>query len=89
MRQVRKGARARVQGCGLARAALYALLPKNVLLSCPTAAHLQVSKTVLRRCMRVLPALRDKLVGAFAAFVVRIQEEHAQVIKDSLNLLLR
>ncbi len=44
---------------------------------------------MLRRCMRVLPALRDKLVGAFAAFVVRIQEEHAQVIKDSLDLLLR
>ena len=49
----------------------------------------QVSKTVLRRCMRVLPALRDKLIGAFAAFVVRIQEDHAQVIKESLDLLLR
>ena len=49
----------------------------------------QVSKTVLRRCMRTLPALRDKLMGAFAAFVVRIQEDHAPVIKDSLELLLR
>lgn len=39
--------------------------------------------------MRSLPALRDKLVGAFAGFVVRIQEEHADVIKDSLALLLR
>lgn len=48
----------------------------------------QVSQTVLRRCMRSLPALRDKLVGAFAGFVVRIQEEHAEVIKDSLALLL-
>lgn len=55
----------------------------------PLPSPKQVSKTVLRRCMRVLPALRDKLIGAFAAFVVRIQEDHAQVIKDSLDLLLR
>ncbi|KAL4434374.1 hypothetical protein ABPG75_000815 [Micractinium tetrahymenae] len=48
----------------------------------------QVSQTVLRRCMRSLPGLRDKLVGAFAGFVVRIQEEHADVIKESLALLL-
>jgi hypothetical protein len=34
---------------------------------------MQVSTTVLRRVVRCLPALRDKLVGAFAAFVVRIQ----------------
>ena len=33
----------------------------------------QVSTTVLRRVVRALPGLRDKLVGAFAAFVVRIQ----------------
>lgn len=50
---------------------------------------MQASQTVLRRCMRSLPALRDKLVGAFAGFVVRIQEEHADVTKDSLALLLR
>ena len=119
---------------------------------------MQVSNTVLRRCIRTLPGLRDKLVGrggggggatqrgsarplctpctlrlplalcpvpwafvhppkphchcppillrltllaillcvlntpqvgAFAAFVVRIQEDHADVVKDSLALLLR
>ncbi|KAL4428595.1 hypothetical protein ABPG77_008907 [Micractinium sp. CCAP 211/92] len=52
------------------------------------ASMRQASQTVLRRCMRSLPALRDKLVGAFAGFVVRIQEEHADVTKDSLALLL-
>ncbi|PSC67904.1 furry homolog-like [Micractinium conductrix] len=48
----------------------------------------QVSNTVLRRCMRCLPALRDKLVGAFAGFVVRIGEDYPEVVKDSLALLL-
>lgn len=48
----------------------------------------QVSTTVLRRVVRALPGLRDKLVGAFAAFVVRIQEDYPEVIKDSLLLLL-
>jgi hypothetical protein len=39
--------------------------------------------------MRSLPGLRDKMVAAFAAFVVRIQEDYPEVIKDSLALLLR
>ncbi|KAI3439023.1 hypothetical protein D9Q98_001435 [Chlorella vulgaris] len=52
------------------------------------ASMRQVSQTVLRRCMRSLPGLRDKMVAAFAAFVVRIQEDYPEVIKDSLALLL-
>jgi hypothetical protein len=39
--------------------------------------------------MRCLPGLRDKMAGAFAAFVVRIQEDYPEVVKDSLALLLR
>lgn len=39
--------------------------------------------------MRTLPALRPKLVAAFAAFVVRIGEDHSEVAKESLGLLLR
>ena len=51
---------------------------------------MQVSQSVLRRCLRCLPARRDALVGAFASFVARIQEEsHPEVVKDSLALLLR
>lgn len=61
-------------------------MPQQLMHSC---APVQVSNTVLRRCIRTLPPLRDKLVGAFAAFVVRIQEDHTDVIKDSLGLLLR
>ena len=49
----------------------------------------QVSNTVLRRCMRCLPGLRDKMAGAFATFVVHIQEDYPEVVKDSLALLLR
>ena len=55
----------------------------------PLSPPTQVSTTVLRRCMRTLPGLRNRLVGAFAAFVARIQEDYSEVVKDSLALLLR
>lgn len=42
----------------------------------------------LHRCMVALPAMRDSLVGGMATFIVRLQEEHADVVKDSLVLLL-
>jgi hypothetical protein len=47
-----------------------------------------VSQTVLRRCVRALPPLRDRLVGAFAGFAARIQEDYPEVVKASLGLLL-
>ncbi len=42
----------------------------------------------LRRCMVALPLMRDALVGGMATFIVRLQEEFIDVIKDSLRLLL-
>jgi hypothetical protein len=42
----------------------------------------------LRRCMVALPRMRDALVGGMATFIVRLQEEFTDVIKDSLRLLL-
>jgi hypothetical protein len=64
-------------------------LPCLPVLAAVPALPVQVSHTVLRRCMRCLPGLRDKMTGAFAAFVVRIQEDYPEVVKDSLALLLR
>ena len=48
----------------------------------------QVATTVLKRCMKALPGLRDVLVGSMATFAVRLPEDHADVIHDSLGLLL-
>ncbi|KAH7623253.1 hypothetical protein Ndes2526B_g01675 [Nannochloris sp. 'desiccata'] len=42
----------------------------------------------VRRCMVALPLMRDALVGGMATFIVRLQEEFTDVIKDSLRLLL-
>lgn len=48
----------------------------------------QVSTKVLHRCMHALPALRDPILGGVAMFVARLPEEHVEVVRESLGLLL-
>ena len=42
----------------------------------------------VHRCMAALPAQRDSLVGGMATFIIRLQEEYVDVIKEELGLLL-
>lgn len=48
----------------------------------------KVSQTVLRRCMRAMPNLRDALIGSLVTVTLRVQEELTDIISDSLTLIL-
>jgi len=48
----------------------------------------KVSQTVLRRCMRAMPNLRDALIGSLVTVTLRVQEELTDIIGDSLTLIL-
>lgn len=66
-------------------------LPGAMGLRPSTKPHCHCPPILLRLTLLaiLLCVLNTPQVGAFAAFVVRIQEDHADVVKDSLALLLR
>ena len=77
-----------------ARFRLPAPLPNPPTINPPTAPRSlslprQAATAALRRCVRVLPRLRDPLLGALASFAARLPEEHTDAVRDQLALLLR